>query len=143
MNRRDFFTRVIVWAMVRKGYMDLHAMRRNARNARKKNEALLFRILKKNRDKEYGRQYRFSEIKSLADFRRTVPIIGYHDYEAYIDRMIHRDEKNLLISFPVIAYAQSSGTVGGRRPADPAAGQRIHQAHRHQDDGCAGMKEES
>jgi len=43
----------------------------------------------------------------------------------------------------VIAYAQSSGTVGGRRPADPAAGQRIHQAHRHQDDGCAGMKEES
>lgn len=29
--------------------------------------------------------------------------------------MIHRDETNLITSLPVIAYAQSSGTVGGRK----------------------------
>ena len=115
MNRRDFLTRVIVGAMIRKGYMDIHSMHRNARNARKKNEALLFRILKKNRDTEYGRLYRFSEIKSLEDYRRTVPVTEHQDYEAYIDRMIHGDEKNLITSLPVIAYAQSSGTVGGRK----------------------------
>lgn len=101
--------------MIRKGYMDIHAMHRNARNARKKNEALLFRILKQNRDTEYGRRYRFSGIRSLADFRRTVPVTEYHDYEAYIDRMVQGEEKNLITSLPVIAYAQSSGTVGGRK----------------------------
>lgn len=115
MNRRDLLTRVIVGVMIRKGYLDIRSMHRNARNARKKNEALLFRILKMNRDTEYGRRYRFSEIKSLADYRRTVPIIEYEDYEAYIDRMIRKGEKNLITSFPVIAYAQSSGTVGGRK----------------------------
>ena len=115
MNRRDLLTRVIVGVMIRKGYMDIHSMHRNARNARKKNEALLFRILKKNRDTEYGRRYRFSEIKSLADYRRIVPVTEHQDYETYIDRMIHRDEKNLITSLPVIAYAQSSGTVGGRK----------------------------
>jgi len=115
MNRRDLLTRVIVGVMIRKGYLDIRSMHRNARNARKKNEALLFRILKMNRDTEYGRRYRFSEIKSLADYRRTVPIIEYEDYEAYIDRMIRKGEKNLITSLPVIAYAQSSGTVGGRK----------------------------
>jgi len=115
MNKRDLLTRIIVGAMIRKGHMDIRSMHRNARDARKKNEALLFKILKKNRGTEYGRRYRFSEIKTLGDYRRTVPITGYQDYEAYIDRMIQRDETNLITSLPVIAYAQSSGTVGGRK----------------------------
>ncbi len=115
MNKRDLLTRIIVGLMIRKGHMDIHSMHHAAENARRKNEALLFRILKKNRDTEYGRRYRFSEIKTLDDYRRMVPITGYHDYEEYIDRMIHRDETNLITTCPVIAYAQSSGTVGGRK----------------------------
>ena len=115
MNKRDLLTRIIVGVMIRKGYVDIHSMHHSAKNARRKNEALLFQILKQNKDTAYGKRYRFSEIKSLEDYRRTVPITEYQDYEAYIDRMIHRDETNLITSLPVIAYAQSSGTVGGRK----------------------------
>jgi hypothetical protein len=115
MNKRDLLTRIIVGVMIRKGYVDIHSMHHSAKNARRKNEALLFQILKQNKDTAYGKRYRFSEIKSLEDYRRTVPITKYQDYEAYIDRMIHRDETNLITSLPVIAYAQSSGTVGGRK----------------------------
>lgn len=115
MNKRDLLTKIIVGLMIQKGYLDIRSMHNNAKKARRKNEALLFKILKKNKDTEYGRRYRFSEIKSLEDFRRTVPITKYQDYEEYIDRMIYKEEKNLITSLPVIAYAQSSGTVGGRK----------------------------
>ena len=44
-----------------------------------------------------------------------VPITDYHAYEAYIDRMVNHDETNLITSHHVVGYAQSSGTVGGRK----------------------------
>lgn len=115
MENRDLLTRIIVGAMIKKGHMDLRSMHRNAIDARRKNEALLFRILKKNRDTEYGRKYGFADIKTLDDFRRRVPVTKFSDYEPYIDRMINNGEENLITALPVIGYAQSSGTVGGRK----------------------------
>ena len=129
-NKRDFWTKIIVGAMIRKGYMDLHSMHSNAKNARRKNEALLFRILKKNSDTVYGRRYHFSEIRTLEDYRRTVPVTGYHDYEAYIDRMVQKGETNLITALPVIAYAQSSGTVGGRKYV-PLTKPQVHVYTKH------------
>ncbi len=115
MNRRDFLTKVIVGLMIRKGYLDIRSMHRNAVNARAKNEKLLFRILDSNRDTEYGRKYHFQDIKTVEDYRRMVPVTDYHAYEAYIDRMVNHDETNLITSHHVVGYAQSSGTVGGRK----------------------------
>ena len=115
MDRRDFLTKVIVGLMIKKGYLDIRSMHRNAVNARARNEKLLFRILDRNRDTEYGKKYHFGEIKTVEDFRRTVPITDYHAYEGYIDRMVNHDETNLITSYPVVGYAQSSGTVGGRK----------------------------
>lgn len=130
MNKRDLLTKIIVGLMIQKGYLDIRSMHNNAKKARRKNEALLFKILKKNKDTEYGRRYRFSEIKSLEDFRRTVPITKYQDYEEYIDRMIYKEEKNLITSLPVIAYAQSSGTVGGRKYV-PLTQQQVNVYTKH------------
>lgn len=115
MNRRDFLTKVIVGLMIRKGYLDIRSMHRNAVNARAKNEKLLFRILDSNRDTEYGRKYHFQDIKTVEDYRRMVPVTDYHAYEDYIDRMVNHDETNLITSHHVVGYAQSSGTVGGRK----------------------------
>ena len=115
MNRRDFLTKVIVGLMIKKGYLDIRSMHRNAVNARAKNEKLLFRILDRNSDTEYGRKYHFGEIRTVEDFRRMVPITDYHAYEDYIDRMVNHDETNLITSHHVVGYAQSSGTVGGRK----------------------------
>ena len=115
MDKRDILTRIIVGAMIRKGHMDLRSMHRNAKGARAKNEALLFKILKNNKDTEYGRKYNFKDIETVEDFRRMVPVTSYHDYEDYIERMIYKDETNLITALPVIGYAQSSGTIGGRK----------------------------
>ncbi len=130
MNRRDFLTKVIVGLMIKKGYLDIRSMHRNAVNARARNEKLLFRILDRNRDTEYGRKYHFGEIKTVEDFRRTVPITDYHAYEGYIDRMVNHDETNLITSYPVVGYAQSSGTVGGRKYI-PLTQPQIHVYTKH------------
>ena len=34
-------------------------------------------ILQRNRDTEYGRQYGFDRIRSLADWRAHVPVVDY------------------------------------------------------------------
>lgn len=69
MNKRDLLTRIIVGAMIRKGHMDIRSMHRNTVHARRKNEALLFSILKKNKDTEYGKKYGFADIRTVDEFR--------------------------------------------------------------------------
>lgn len=115
MEKRNILTKIIVGAMIRKGYLDIRSMHKNAINAREKNEELLYRILRRNKDTEYGKRYGFKDIKTVGDFRKKVPVTTFHDYEEYIDRMIYNGEKNLITSLDVIGYAQSSGTVGGRK----------------------------
>ena len=115
MDRRDILTKVIVGAMIRKGYLDIHSMHRNAMHARARNEKLLFSILRRNKDTEYGKKYHFEEIRTVEDYHRLVPVTDYHDYEKYIDRMVYQGETNLITSRKVVGYAQSSGTVGGRK----------------------------
>lgn len=114
MTARDTLSGIIVGGMIKKGYLDLRTMRKNTVNARKKNENLLFKILDANRDTEYGRRYRFDEIKTTEDFRRMVPLTDYPDYEDYIARMIGGEE-NILTALPLVGYAQSSGSSGKRK----------------------------
>ena len=111
---RDLLSVVVVKAMILKGYMDLHSMQRNTVNARKKNEKLLFKMIKWGKNTEFGREHHFSEIKTVEDYRRLVPMATYADFDPYIQRMIN-DEKNILTSLPLVGYAQSSGSVGKRK----------------------------
>ena len=112
---KDLITDIVIEAMILKGYMDVKRMHRNTNDALKKNEALLFKILKINQDTEYGKKYNFRNIKTIEDFRKSVPITHFSDYEPYVKRMIDNDEMNLLTALPVVGYAQSSGSVGARK----------------------------
>ena len=115
MKTRDLITNIVIWVMIKKGYFSLYKMSRNAKDARKKNDKLLFKILNANKTSEYGRKYHFSEIKSIDDFRQNVPITRFDAYEDYVNRMIENDEKNLITSVPLAGYAQSSGTMGKKK----------------------------
>ncbi len=111
MNR-DLVTYLLTKAMVAKGYHDLRRLKKNTVNARKKNEKLLFKILKNGENTEYGIKHDFKNIKSVEDYRANVPISSYSDYEPYIERMINNNEEDLLTSLPLIGYSKSSGTTG-------------------------------
>lgn len=109
---RDLITYLLMKGMVLKGYMDLGSLHRNTVGAREKNEKLLFKILKAGENSEYGMKHGFRDIKNIEDYRRAVPLSTFEDYRPYVDRMINENREDLLTSFPLIGYSQTSGTTG-------------------------------
>jgi hypothetical protein len=74
-------------------------------------EALLARLLQRNRDTEYGREFGFASIRGLEGYARKVPVVDYEDLAPRIDR-ITRGEKNVLTAEDPLLFAQTSGTTG-------------------------------
>ena len=112
---RNIITKFIVKLMIIKGRFDVKSMHKNTIKARKKNEELLFKILKTNKNCEYGQKYDFENIKTIEEYRKKVPITQFADYEEYVTRMIENNEDNIVTSLPLVGYAQSSGSVGKRK----------------------------
>ena len=110
------FGKIITWAMlkgmVKKGSAALRRMDEHSLDAMGSNEALLMQLLRDNSNTEYGRKYGFADIHSIREFQEKVPFTTYDDYAPYIERMVGNDEKNLITAYPVIQYAETSGSVG-------------------------------
>jgi hypothetical protein len=71
----------------------------------------LLAIVDRAKDTAFGKEHRFSEIRSLEDYRRLVPIRDYTALEPYIERMV-RGERNVLTPDEPLLFARSSGTTG-------------------------------
>ncbi len=82
------------------------------KDPRKVQMQTLNRIVKKNQHTVYGRRYGFSEIKTVQDYQRRVPIIEYQDILPEIERL-KRGEQGILTSAPVEYFASTSGTTSG------------------------------
>ena len=76
------------------------------------NEQQLLKILRDNKDTEYGRKYDFANIHSFEEYKAKVPLSNYDDYHPYIMRMIKNKEDNLITAYNVLQYADTSGSVG-------------------------------
>ncbi len=72
---------------------------------------VLMNILKYNKDTEFGKKYNFMNIKTVSDYRSTIPIHSYDDLSEYIERHT-KGETNILIKDSPISYATTSGTTG-------------------------------
>ena len=94
------------------GKKALKDIEQSSLDPRKANEELLLKILKENKDTEYGKKYGFKDIHSIEEYRQKVPFSNYDTYEPYISRMIKNKEKNLITAYDVIQYAETSGSVG-------------------------------
>ena len=81
-----------------------------ADNAQKR----LLSILKDNADTEYGIKYHFSEVSSIADYKKQVPFTTFDDYEKLVDKMMC-GKKNVLTTYPISFYAHTSGTLGASK----------------------------
>ena len=97
--------------MVIKGNGSLRRLANAAKNPMKINEKLLKKIIKNNRDTEFGKLHHFDEIRTLEDFRKNVPPTGYEDFVPYIERM-KNGEENLITSAKVLGYSRTSGSSG-------------------------------
>ena len=73
-------------------------------------QAVLLEYLSRNKDTEYGRKYRFSEIRSIDQYRASVPLVDCEKIRPYIDRMT-RGESNVLVKDRVLFFGATSGTT--------------------------------
>ena len=110
------FSKPITWAMLKvmqhKGSAALRRMEAHSLDAMGSNERLLMQLLRDNADTEYGRKHHFAEIRSIRDYQERVPFTTYDDYAPYIERMVRDGEKNLITAYPVLQYAETSGSIG-------------------------------
>lgn len=87
----------------------------SAKNYEQVESETLFKILQASSNTEYGRKYHFSNIHSIKEYKERVPITEYEDYAEYIERMINKQEENLITSYPIKYYMVSSGTTGNEK----------------------------
>lgn len=73
--------------------------------------AILQRILRENRDTDFGREHGFAEIRTAADFRARVPVRDFAELEGWIRRACD-GESNVLTAAPVRFVEPSGGTSG-------------------------------
>jgi hypothetical protein len=85
-----------------------------SRNCRETQEQHLFRILHRNTHSSYGRKHGFHALKTLTDFKKSVPINTYDSIFPYVERSMS-GETNVLTEETPLMFATTSGTTGSRK----------------------------
>lgn len=72
---------------------------------------ILFHLLKKGSQTEYGKKLDFKRINAPQQYEKKVPMTSYEDIEPYIERQ-KKGERNLLWPGNIQNFAISAGTTG-------------------------------
>lgn len=86
---------------------------RRLHHARELQHAQLLTRVGRCRDTGFGREHHFADIRTVADFRRQVPVAGYDHFAPYIDA-VARGELNALFpaSERLLRFTITTGTTG-------------------------------
>jgi hypothetical protein len=85
------------------------------RRPREVQEALLKSILTKQANTAFGRDHGFGCIRSVADFRKQLPVAPYDYFEPYLARVRNGETNALLADDRVLMFALTSGTTAARK----------------------------
>jgi hypothetical protein len=83
-----------------------------AADVRRVQHEVLWSKVRRNADSDFGRDHGLGQIRSLADFRRQVPITTYENYRPYVER-VKRGEISAMFGpgAKVLMFALTSGTT--------------------------------
>lgn len=91
-------------------------------------ERVLLELLKAAEQTEWGKKYRYAEIKNYKTFRERVPIQDYNSIKPYVERMM-KGEQNLLWPTNINWFAKSSGTTDDRSKFIPVSKESLQDCH--------------
>jgi GH3 auxin-responsive promoter len=77
---------------------------------------------------EFGKKYGFSNLFSIKEFKKKVPIQDYELQKPYIQRMM-QGEENVLWNTPVAWFAKSSGTTSDKSKFIPISEESLKENH--------------
>ena len=81
-------------------------------HAREVQEELLFEMIEANKDTPFGRDHGFADIKTVEDFKRTVPFTNYDDYAGYIYEVMEHGTRGVVTTEEIVHFNETSGTMG-------------------------------
>ena len=70
--------------------------------------------LKRNRLSDYGRQFCFSDIHCIEDYRASVPLISYESIQPWLERVAN-GEANVLFDGLPVGFERTGGSSGGSK----------------------------
>jgi len=89
---------------------------------------MLFKLISKAKNTEYGVQYDFDSIKEIKDFQERLPILDYEGIKPFIDK--HREgEQNILWPEKIKWFAKSSGTTANKSKFIPVSNEALEECH--------------
>jgi hypothetical protein len=88
-------------------------------------EACLRKVVKRCKNTVFGKQYRFSDIKSVEAFQKTIPIGTFESMQPYLFRCM-RGEQNVLFPEDILIFIATSGTSGTGKYF-PLGERRVHE----------------
>ena len=78
-------------------------------------QELLRRILASQATTAFGKDHHFAAVRTLEDFRKSVPVRGYEYLEPYIQRVLKGETHALLADKKIHMFAMTSGTTASRK----------------------------
>lgn len=115
------------WAVSLTGKQAAARFDRAIRSVAETQTRKLREILQRNAQTEYGREFSFASVNSLAEYARAVPVVAYEDIATRVERMT-RGERGVLTAEDPVMFARTSGTTGKPKyiPVTPTCRGRDH-----------------
>jgi hypothetical protein len=100
---------------VQRAVRDQARYHRAVRDPQRTQQEWLLDQLRREQETAFGRDHCFADIRSVAEFRRQVPIGTYDSHEPYIERVRQGDAEALFHRQRVQMFALTSGTTSARK----------------------------
>jgi len=89
---------------------------------------LLFNLIDKAKDTEYGKTFDFKSIKTYKDFAERLPVVSYEDIYQDIERC-RQGESNIFWPTNIKMFAKSSGTTNAKSKFIPLSEEALEDNH--------------
>ena len=81
-------------------------------NAVNVQQEVFHKLLESAKNTAFGKDHKFSEIRSYEDFKKRVPVRDYEDLKPYVERVVKGEPDVLWPGLPIY-FAKTSGTTSG------------------------------
>ncbi len=107
MIPKSFFSKIYAKQIAKRVY-------KWAENPFEIQERLFENLISDAKNTSFGKDFKFQDIKSYNDFKKSVPISNYEVLKTYIER-VRKGESNVLWSGKPLYFAKTSGTTSGSK----------------------------
>jgi hypothetical protein len=111
----SWLTDLVHHILAKKAIRETEKFAAKCRRPKETQRELLLAQIQRERDTGFGRDHRFSDVRTLEDFRRNVPVTDYDYHAPYIERVKNGDVEALLHKQEVLMFALTSGTSDARK----------------------------